>query len=193
MAVELTVRKWLLVQEEVLREAGRADGRPLRKVAAMAVVENPCAGRFEPDLSGLVEASRALAHTLCGRAREALGEAPESYGKAALVGTDGDQEHAVAMLTTIFGDIMREHAGGGKAWIPSMTKRCAPGERLDVPLAHKDALFVRSHYDGITVAVPDAPLPRELVVVAAYASRGRLNARLGGLRPEEVQGADGLR
>jgi hypothetical protein len=188
------VRKWVTVVEEIRTEMGRADGGPpLRKAAACAVVRNPHAGRYVEDLSDLVEASRALGEDLCRRAAAALGAPVESYGKGAIVGVLGDQEHAVALLTTVFGDVVRRHAGGGRAWIPSMTKRGGPGERLDVPLAYKDALYVRSHYDGITVAVPDAPAPDEIVVVAAYASRGRINARLGGLRKEEVAAGDGLR
>lgn len=190
----LAVRKWLTVVEEVHAEMGRGDdGPPLRKAAVCAVVRNPYAGRYVEDLGALVQASAALGDELCRRAAAALGAPVESYGKGGIVGTGGDHEHINALLTTVFGDVMRAHAGGGKAWIPSMTKRGGPGERIDIPLAYKDALYVRSHYDGITVAVPDAPGPEELVVVAAYANRGRLNARLGGLRKEEATAGDGLR
>jgi hypothetical protein len=193
--VRLERRKRLLILEEVFQEAGRSDeGGVLRKVAACAVVRNPFAGRFVEDLHELVEASAEIGEELAGLAARALEpDTPESYGKAALVGLLGDQEHANAMLTTVFGDVLRKHAGGGKAWIPSMTKRASAGSYVDVPLAHKDALYVRSHYDGITVAIPDAPLPDEIVVIAAYANRGRLNARLGGLTKEQIVGEDGLR
>jgi hypothetical protein len=121
-----------------------------------------------------------------------LGAPAESYGKAALIGLNGEQEHGVAMLTTVFGNEMRAAAGGGKAWISSLTKRAAPGMAIDIPLAHKDALYVRSHYDGMTVMLPDAPMPDEIAIIAAYASRGRPNHRVGGPRASEIKGLDGL-
>ena len=133
-----------------------------------------------------------------GRRISALGVAAlapwpaQSYGKAGLVGVGGEQEHAVAMLTTVFGNAMRDAVGGGKAWISSMTKRVAPGSTIDIPLAHKDALYVRSHYDGITVTLNDAPLPNEIAIIAAFANRGRLNHRVGGLAAADIKGADGL-
>ena len=111
-----------------------------------------------------------------------------SYGKAAIVGINGEQEHGNAMLTTVFGNVMREAVGGGKAWISSMTKRAAPGATIDVPLAHKDALYVRSHYDGMTLMLPDAPQPNEIAIIAVYATRGRPNHRVGGLAAAEIKG-----
>jgi hypothetical protein len=108
------------------------------------------------------------------------------------VGTDGEQEHGNAMLTTVFGNAMREAVGGGKAWISSMTKRAAPGSTIDVPLAHKDALYVRSHYDGMTIMLPDAPQPDEIAIIAVYATRGRPNHRVGGLSAADIKGEDGL-
>ena len=116
----------------------------------------------------------------------------QSYGKAAIIGVNGEQEHGVSMLTTVFGNVMREAAGGGKAWISSITKRAALGATIDIPLAHKDALYVRSHYDGITITLPDAPLPNEIAVICAFANRGRLNHRVGGLAASEIKGVDGL-
>ena len=104
-----------------------------------------------------------------------------SYGKGAVIGLAGEQEHGVALLTTVFGNVIRDTSGGGKAWISSMTKRAAPGATIDVPVAHKDALYVRSHYDGITITLADAPLPDEIAIVCVYVNRGRLNARVGGL------------
>ena len=112
-----------------------------------------------------------------------------SYGKAAIVGSNGEQEHGNAMLTTVFGNVMREAIGGGKAWISSMTKRAAPGATIDMPLAHKDALYVRSHYDGMTIMLPDAPQPNEIAIIAVYATRGRPNHRVGGLAAAEIKGA----
>ena len=166
---------------------------PLRKVAVVAIVENPFAGRFEPDLTLLVQASEEVGRAICQRAIALLApQAPESYGKAAVVGTAGEQEHGVAMLTTVFGNVMREAANGGKAWISSMTKRAGPGVIIDVPLAHKDALYVRSHYDGITLTLHDAPLPNEIAVICGYASGGRPNQRVGGLSKSDIKGIDGL-
>lgn len=189
----LEVRKWVTVVEEIHQEVGRSDdGPPLKKVAVCAVVGNPFAGQYVQDLSQLIEDSGPLSEELCRRAAEALGEPVESYGKGGLVGTNGDQEHINALLTSVMGDILRKYAGGGKAWVPSMTKRVHAGDEIDIPLAFKDALYVRSHYDGITVSVPDAPGPDEIVMIAAYTNRGRLNARLGGIPRDEVKGLDGL-
>jgi hypothetical protein len=96
------------------------------------------------------------------------------------------------MLTTLFGNVMREAAGGGKAWVSSLTKCAAPGASIDIPLAHKDALYVRSHYDGVTTTLPDAPLPNEIALICAFASRGRPNHRVGGPKASEIKGIDGL-
>ena len=117
----------------------------------------------------------------------------ESYGKAALVGSAGEQEHGVACLTTVYGNVLRDAVGGGKAWISSITKRVHPGETVDIPLAHKEALFVRSHYDGMTIMVPDAPLSDEICIICCFANRGRLNHRVGGPSKNEIIGEDGLR
>ena len=174
-------------------EAGQPAQTPLRKVAAVAVVKNPFAGKFEQDLSALTEASAAIGREITAIAIDLLRPyAAESYGKAAIIGINGEQEHGVAMLTTVFGNVMRDAAGGGKAWISSITKRAAPGATIDIPLAHKDALYVRSHYDGITITLPDAPLPDEIAIICAYANRGRPNHRVGGLAASEIKGVDGL-
>ncbi|MBR1223046.1 amino acid synthesis family protein [Bradyrhizobium sp. U87765 SZCCT0131] len=187
------IRKIITVVDEARSEAGIAATPPLRKVAAVAIVGNPFAGRYQSDLSSLVTASAALGEEVSAIALAALGPYPvESYGKGAVIGLAGEQEHGVALLTTVFGNVIRATAGGGKAWISSLTKRAAPGASIDVPLAHKDALYVRSHYDGITVALPDAPLPDEIAIICAYANRGRLNHRVGGLASTEIQGLDGL-
>jgi hypothetical protein len=183
----MNVRKLVTVVEEVLTEGGRDDGEPLRKAAAMAVVANPYLGRpLAPDLDEIVGESGELGRLLGARVAEALGADVESYGKGALVGVDGEQEHAVACITSAFGDPFREAVGGGKAWLSSVTKRCAAGEAVDIPLAFKDEIWVRSHYDTITLRVPDAPLPGELVIICAVASRGRLHARLGGMTKEQA-------
>ena len=189
----MEIRRILSFLSETRGEAGHPVQPPLRKVACVAVVRNPFAGSYQDDLDVLVDASAAVGREICAIAVAMLEPfTPASYGKAAIVGLAGQQEHGVAMLTTVFGNVMREAAGGGKAWISSITKRAAPGATLDIPLAHKDALYVRSHYDGITVTLHDAPLPDEIAVVCAYANRGRPNHRVGGLAADKITGVDGL-
>jgi hypothetical protein len=189
----MQIKRTLSFVDEVGIETGQRVDPPLRKVAAVVVIDNPFAGRFEPDLSPLTKASAEIGRHICGLAIALL--APyraESYGKAAIIGMNGEQEHGVAMLTTVFGNVMREAVGGGKAWISSYTKRAAPGAAIDIPLAHKDALYVRSHYDGITITLADAPLPDELAIICAFANRGRPNHRVGGLAARDIEGVDGL-
>jgi hypothetical protein len=187
------VRKIVTFTEDIFSEADHPAEPILRKVAVVAVVKNPLAQRYVEDLSSLTKASLELGQRITTIAIAAMGALPvQSYGKAGLVGVSGEQEHAVSMLTTVFGNVMRESAGGGKAWISSMTKRVAPGATIDIPLAHKDALYIRSHYDGITVTLHDAPLPDEIAIIAAFANRGRINHRVGGLSVKEIKGDDGL-
>lgn len=178
--------------EEIRSAGGRAAEVPLLRGAAMAVIANPYASRpFAEDLSELVGPSAGLGALLGRRVVSALAAPVESYGKAALVGTAGEQEHAVACITSPFGDALRQAVGGGRAWVSSFTKRCGPGEPVDVPLAFKDEIWVRSHYDGITVRVPDAPAPDEIVVIAAVASGPRLHERLGGMTLAQAREASG--
>jgi hypothetical protein len=120
------------------------------------------------------------------------GRAAQSYGKGGIAGVAGEQEHVVACVTTVFGNALRDAVGGGAAWISSATKVGAAGAALDLPLAHKDALYVRSHYDAITLSVPDAPRPDELLIAVAVASGGRVHHRTGGLAAADIAG-DGLR
>ena len=189
----LQIRKMLSFVDEVRAEAGRIASPPLRKVAVAAILSNPFAGRWVDDLGPLTESSAALGLEITGIAMSLMKpHAAESYGKAAIIGLDGEQQHGSAMLTTVFGNVMREAAGGGKAWISSFTKRASPGSTIDIPLAHKDALYVRSHYDGITITLPDAPLPGEIAIVCAYANRGQLNHRIGGIAAGDIKGEDGL-
>jgi len=183
----------LTAVEESRHEAWIEADMPLRKVAVTAVIKNLFANRYEANLGPLIDASAEIGREMAELARAAMRPYQAvSYGKGAVVGTAGEQEHGVAMLTTVFGDVLREFAGGGKAWISSVTKRGPAGTSIDVPLAHKDALYVRSHYDTMTVTLPDAPLADEIAVVCCYANRGRLNARVGGLRAEDIVGEDGL-
>jgi hypothetical protein len=189
----MRIKRTLTFIEEIGEEAGQRADPPLRKVAVAAIIDNPFAGRFERNLQPLTDASADIGRTICQHAIAMLApQKAQSYGKAAVIGINGEQEHGVAMLTTVFGNVMREAVGGGKAWISSITKRAGPGATLDIPLAHKDALYVRSHYDGITVMLADAPLPDEIAIICAFASRGRPNHRVGGLAAGEIKGIDGL-
>jgi len=190
------IRKWYVqVDESLANESGQlADGPPLRKLVLAAAIANPYAGCFSANLDLIVADSPALGEEFGRRMRALLGsDRVESYGKAAIVGTAGEYEHGNAFLTSIFADPVRDAVGGGRAWIPSSGKRGTPGTSIDIPLAHKDALYVRSHYDTLTAQFSDAPSADEVVVAFAFASRGRLLARLGGLRAAEIVGEDGLR
>ncbi|WP_433521312.1 amino acid synthesis family protein [Nocardia pseudovaccinii] len=190
------IRRWYTFEQEILTtESGRpADGDSVRKIVIAAVVANPCAGRFVEDLSVIVEGSDVLGHEFGRRAVAAANGTPiSSYGKACLVGVNGDYEHGNAFLTQVFADPVREAIGGGLSWVPSTGKRGGPGTVIDIPLAHKDALYVRSHYDTVSVMLDDAPGPDEVAVLFAFATRGRLHARLGGLAAADVEGSDGLR
>ena len=189
----MDIRKVLSFVDEARHEMGKPAAPPLRKVAVAAIVRNPFVGTYVEDLEPLTKASGALGREITGLAMQLLKPyAPESYGKAAIIGLGGEQQHGSAMLTTVFGNVMREAAGGGVAWISSITKRAAAGSTIDIPLAHKDALYVRSHYDGISIMLPDAPLPDEIAIICAYANRGQLNHRIGGLAARDIKGKDGL-
>jgi len=189
------IRKWFLqVEDSLATEMGAAaDGEPLRKIVIAACMHNPYAGRYVQDLSAWIEASPALGVEFGRRIQEAAqGQRIESYGKAILVGVDGEYEHGNALLTNPAANPIRDALGGGKAWVPSSGKRGGPGTILDIPLAHKDALYVRSHYDTVSVMFNDAPNRDEVLVCWAFATRGRLHARLGGLQASDIKGQDGL-
>src|SRR5687768_1894790 len=191
--VQIRIRSYHTLIEHKLAEAGKAAETPLRKVAAVAIIENPYAGRYVQDLTPLIAASADLGRELAALAVRAMEPySSESYGKGGIVGLAGEQEHANAVLTTTFADPLRKAIGGGAAWISSFTKRAAPGTPIDVPLAYKDALYVRSHYDGMTIMLPDSPQPDEIAVIVCLANRGRLNARVGGLEKSRAKGLDGL-
>jgi hypothetical protein len=176
---------------ETVHELGPAPEQPLIKAAVAVVLENPFAGRWVDDLSPLTEPSASLGTELGRRAAELLGGRPvESYGKGGLAGLNGEQEHVVACITTVFGDALRDAVGGGKAWISSASKVAAAGTQIDIPLAYKDEVYVRSHYDAMTIALPDAPRPDEIVIVVAVASGGRPNARVGGMTVADVVARD---
>jgi len=191
------IRKWYTQVEDTLaNETGApADGAPLRKIVIAAAIRNPYSGRFSEKLDLIVADSSRLGEEFARRVRALAldGAAIESYGKACVVGSAGEYEHGNAFLTSIFADPVRSAVGGGLAWVPSTGKRGAPGTVIDIPLAHKDALYVRSHYDTVTVQFADAPNPDEIVIAFAFATRGRLHARLGGLQAGQIKARDGLR
>lgn len=192
----LVIRKWYRYEDEAnANEFGHSDdGKLLRRVVVGAVVRNPYAGSFFPDLSDAVRVSIDLGQAFGKRIQAWLGEDKvESYGKACVVGTLGEYEHGNAFLTTAFADPVRSAIGGAIAWIPSTGKIGGPNTVVDIPLAHKDALYVRSHYDTVSVCVGDAPLPAEILVLFACATRGRIGARLGGLAADEISERNGLR
>jgi hypothetical protein len=189
----MKIRKLVTVVEEILADGGREARRPLRKAAAVAVIENPFAGRFVEDLTELVDMGEELGALLAKKATEALGGPAESFGKAAIVGERGEYEHAAALLHPKLGAPLRAAIGGGKAIIPSAKKLGGPGTTIDVPLHFKDAVFVRSHYDAMEVRLNDAPRADEIVLAIALTDGGRPHARIGGLTKDEARKEDGLR
>jgi hypothetical protein len=194
--MKASIRKFVIVMDEVLTEQGVVLPRPVRRCAAAAVIANPFAGRFVQDLAPLIAMGEELGGLLAQRALAALGvpaSAIESYGKAAAVGADGELEHAAALLHPAFGAPFRAVLGKGAALIPSSKKRGGLGTVLDIPLGHKDAAYVRSHFDGMEVSVNDAPRAGEILIALAIADGGRPLPRIGGLRADEIKGEDGLR
>jgi Amino acid synthesis len=190
------IRKIATFVEETQSEMGRTIDPPTRRAAAVAVIENPYAGKYVEDLSELMLIGEQLGELLTLRAVAALGipaTSVESYGKAAAVGENGEIEHAAAILHPKLGTPVRRVLGKGAALIPSSKKRGGMGVALDVPLGHKDAAFVRSHFDGMEVRINDAPRANEIIVAVAVTDSGRPLARVGGLTKNEIKGEDGLR
>jgi hypothetical protein len=184
--MDISIRRLLTVVDDKFEEAGRPSDALLRKVAVMAVVGNPHVGRYVENLEPLIEASRGIAARMAKVALAAMGPHDvQAYGKGGIVGVAGEQEHANALLTTTFAEPFREAMGGASAWISSMTKVAAPGTLIDVPINAITDVYVRSHYDGMTLVMPGAPLPDEIVLIFCMANRGRLNARVGGLQYAE--------
>lgn len=190
------IRKLVTVVEETQREMDRAVNPPTRKAAAIAVIANPFAGRYQGDLEELMAIGEELGDLLGRRAVAALGIAPgaaESYGKAAIVGDAGELEHAAAILHPRLGKPLRAAVEKGAALVPSAKKMGGAGAPIDVPLGHKDAAFVRSHFDGMEIRVPDAPRANEIVVAVVVTDSGRPLPRVGGLTTQQIEGKDGLR
>ncbi|MCP4390817.1 MAG: amino acid synthesis family protein [Gammaproteobacteria bacterium] len=190
------VRKYQTVVEEILREIGKDIDPPTRKATAMAVIANPFAGGYQEDLSLLMDIGEELGDILGRKAVAALGIEPpnaESYGKAAIVGSNGELEHAAAILHPKLGKPLRAAVEKGAALVPSVKKMGDLGTAIDVPLGHKDAAYVRSHFDGMEVRVSDAPRADEIVVCVSVTDSGRPLPRVGGLTHAEAEGKDGLR
>jgi hypothetical protein len=190
------IRKLMTFVEETRTEMGQAVDPPTRRAAAAAVIENPFAGRYVEDLTELAEIGEELGALLTERAIAALGIAgptAESYGKAAAVGENGELEHAAAVLHPKLGTPVRKVLGKGMALIPSSKKRGGLGLPLDIPLGHKEAAFVRSHFDGMEIRVSDAPRANEILVAIAVTDSGRPLPRVGGLTKDQIKGEDGLR
>ncbi len=190
------IRKIVVLVDETREEGGRSVTPPTRRAAAAAVIENPFAGTYVEDLTPLIDIGEELGKMLAEKAVAALGiegAKVESYGKAAAVGENGELEHAAALLHPKLGAPFRKVLGKGAALIPSSKKRGGPGVALDIPLGHKDAAFVRSHFDGMEIRISDAPRANEIVVAVAVTDSGRPHPRVGGLTKAEIKGEDGLR
>jgi hypothetical protein len=186
--MELEIRRTFSFLEEKNMEAGRPANEPLRRAAVVTVIKNPYASRFVQDLQPMIDASAKLGTQMATMLMKVFGQYEiQSYGKGGIVGLLGEQEHANAMLTTTFADPFRRAIGRADAWISSFTKVAPPGTAIDIPMNHKDDVYVRSHYDGMTVTVPGSPEPDEVALIFCVANRGRLNARVGGLTHEQVQ------
>ncbi|MDF1669731.1 MAG: amino acid synthesis family protein [Roseovarius sp.] len=194
--MSVTIRKTATWVEETHLEMGKPISPPTRKAVAVAVISNPFSGVYQEDLTELMETGAMLGGLLGDKCVAALGISPaeaESYGKAAMVGENGELEHAAALLHPSLGAPLRKAVEKGAALVPSSKKMGGPGQVLDVPLGHKDAAYVRSHFDGIEVRLNDAPRANEILVAVAVTDSGRPLPRVGGLAHEDAEGKDGLR
>ena len=190
------IRKIIVQTDEVRVEMGRDVQPPVRKALAMAVIENPCAGRYVENLDELIAIGEELGGLLGARCVQALGIEPgqaQSYGKAAIVGEAGELEHAAAILHPKLGAPLRVAVEKGAALVPSSKKMGGLGTAIDVPLGHKDAAYVRSHFDAMEARVADAPRAHEILVAVVVTDSGRPLPRVGGLTASEIKGVDGLR
>jgi len=190
------IRKIVVQVDEIHREMGRDIAPPTRRALAMAVIANPCAGRYAENLDALIAIGEELGGLLGERCVQALGITPaqaQSYGKAAIVGEAGELEHAAAILHPKLGAPLRRAVEKGAALVPSAKKQGGLGTAVDVPLGHKDAAFVRSHFDAIEARIGDAPRAAEILVAVAVTDSGRPLPRIGGLQAHEIKGEDGLR
>ena len=194
--MSVVIRKIVTVVEETLMEMGKGVSPPIRRAASIAVIENPFAGRYVEDLSPLIAIGEGLGELLARKAVAALGidgTKVHSYGNAAAVAENGELEHAAAILHPKMGAPVRKALGKVAALIPSSKKRSGPGTTLDIPLGHKDAAFVRSHFDGVEVQINDSPRANEIMVALAVTDGGRPLPRVDGLTVGELKDEDGLR
>jgi hypothetical protein len=186
--LKLKVRRQLLMTDEVFEVAGQIAQPPLVRLSVVAVVENPYIDKYVEDLSPMVKSSAELGEAMAARAAAATnGRVIESYGKAGLVGLRGEQEHANALLTSAFAEPFRKVIGQAPAWISSVTKVSNPGDGVDVPVNNIHDVYVRSHYDAVSLAIPGAPMPDEVAVIFCMVTRGRVGARVGGLTHAEAR------
>ncbi len=192
---DVKVRKFLVSVEDVFHEGGPVAGKPQRRGAVLAVIENPFAGRYHETIEPFMEDLKPLGLQMAQKLLAALGgdaKAIEGYGKGAIVGEAGELEHA-ALWHAPGGYAMRDVLGGAKAIVPSTKKVGGPGTRLDVPVTHINASYVRSHFDAIEVGLTDAPRANEMIVALVMTTGPRVHARAGGLAAKDVKGEDGLR
>jgi len=191
---DFPLRKTMLFVEEILHEGGPPPAQPRRRAAIVAVVGNPFAGRYVADLQPAMEDLKPLSLMMTDRLIAALGgiEGIDGYGKAAMAGEGGELEHT-ALWHVPGGYAMRDRLGAAKAIVPSSMKVGGPGTRIDIPLGHINAAYVRSHFDAMEVGLPDAPRSGELLFALAMARGPRVHDRMGGLAAAEVKGLDGLR
>lgn len=185
--MKINIRRSMTIVEDTFEEGVTSVEVPLRKAAVILVIQNPMAGTRGEDLSEMIATSPELGRKIGAMLLEAMGQFKvQGYGKGGLVGLDGETEHANALLTTTFANPVREAIGGAAAWISSFQKQVAPGALIDIPMNHKDDVYVRSHYDGMTIHLPGGPKADEVALIFCASSRGRLNWRVGGLTHDEV-------
>jgi hypothetical protein len=192
---EIAVRKYSVTVEEIFHEGGPAVATPLKRGAAVAVIANPFAGRYVEDIQGFMEDLKPLGLAMAQRLLAAMGgdvKAIEGYGKGSIVGAAGELEHG-ALWHVPGGYAMRELLGDAKSIVPSTKKVGGPGTRLDIPVTHVNASYVRSHFDAFEIGVTDAPKADELLFALVMTTGSRIHARVGGLKASEIKGEDGLR
>jgi hypothetical protein len=192
---EIVIRKRLTQIEEIFHEGGKPSSEPLRRGAVLCVIRNPFAGRYVEDIAGFMDDLTPLGVAMARALLGALGGDPariHSYGKGAIVGSAGELEHG-ALWHVPGGYAMREILGEAKAIVPSAKKVGGPGTRLDVPITHINASYVRSHFDAMEVGISDAPRADEIMLALVMTTGARIHARVGGLKASEIKGEDGLR
>lgn len=192
---EIVIRKRVTLIEEIFHEGGKPATQPLRRGAILCAIRNPFAGRYVEDIAGFMDDLKPLGVAMAGALLKALGGDPgaiQGYGKGAVIGASGELEHG-ALWHVPGGYAMREILGEAKAIVPSAKKVGGPGARLDVPVTHINASYVRSHFDAMEVGIPDAPRADELLLALVMTTGSRIHARVGGLKAGEIKGEDGLR